>query len=57
MYGFYCTRQNLETGQDVAIKVLHLDSVKDDIENIQKEIQLLSKLDCPYVRKHLPNGK
>lgn len=39
----------LSTGEEVAIKVLHLESVRDELDNIQKEISLLSRLDSVYV--------
>lgn len=41
---------NVETSEEVAIKVLHLETIKDEIENIQKEISLQAKLDPQYVR-------
>lgn len=34
----------------MAIKVLHLETIKDEIENIQKEISLQAKLDPQHVR-------
>jgi hypothetical protein len=43
-------RINTETQEEVAIKVLHLETIKDEIENIQKEISLQAKLDAQYVR-------
>lgn len=39
----------LSTSEEVAIKVLHLESVRDELDNIQKEISLLSRLDSVYV--------
>lgn len=44
-----CASIKLSTGEEVAIKVLHLESVRDELDNIQKEISLLSRLDSVYV--------
>lgn len=41
------------TNEYVAIKVIQLDSIKDDLENIQKEISLLSRLESSYVTKYM----
>lgn len=43
-------RINTDTQEEVAIKILHLETIKDEIENIQKEISLQAKLDSQYVR-------
>lgn len=43
----------ISTNTEVAIKILHLESVRDELDNIQKEISLLSRLDSPYVVQYL----
>jgi serine/threonine-protein kinase 24/25/MST4 len=43
----------IATGEELAIKILHLETVRDELDNIQKEISLLSRLDSPYVVQYL----
>lgn len=48
-FGLLLCSVKLSTNEEVAIKVLHLESVRDELDNIQKEISLLSRLDSVYV--------
>jgi serine/threonine-protein kinase 24/25/MST4 len=43
----------LATNEEVAIKILDLETVRDELDNIQKEISLLSRLDSVYVVQYL----
>ena len=51
---FLCLyRTKVATNEEVAIKVLHLESVRDELDNIQKEISLLSRLVSVYVVQYI----
>ncbi|RKP18562.1 kinase-like protein, partial [Rozella allomycis CSF55] len=43
---------NNETQQIVAIKEINLEADDDDISELQKEIQVLSHCDCPYITRY-----
>lgn len=43
---------NRETGQIVAIKIIDLKETEDDIDDIQKEIKMLSQLDSEFITKY-----
>ena len=40
---------NRRDGKEVAIKVIDLEESDDDLDDIQKEISVLSRLSCPQL--------
>ena len=45
-------RQEIATGEPVAIKILDLDTDDEDMDDIQKEIAILSRCDSEYITRY-----